>query len=197
MLCLLENCNKMSRIGQLPISCPQDVVVEVGDDGVVCVKGSKGVLKQWVDPRIGVDVQGSSVVLSPVDGASDKKCKALHGLYRALLYNMVVGVSVGFKRTLELVGVGYKASVRDNILELSLGYSHDVVLVFPKELINITTETPQSGNPLIHLECIDKQFLGQFAAKVRALRKVEPYKGKGIRFLGEKVRRKIGKSTKK
>lgn len=186
----------MSRIGKLPIHCPKGVVVEVLEGGVVAVKGAKGALKQWVDPKIEVKVEGNIVTLVTVDGDTSKKSKALHGLYRALLHNMVIGVSVGFKRTLELVGVGYKANVQGNLLELSLGYSHDIVLVLPKEIV-ATTELPKGGNPLIHLECIDNQLIGQVASKIRSLRKVEPYKGKGIRFLGEKIRRKIGKSTKK
>ncbi|CAH2559730.1 50S ribosomal protein L6 [Cardinium endosymbiont of Oedothorax gibbosus] len=183
----------MSRIGKQPIHVPPGVVVEAMDGGIVQVKGVKGVLQQRVDPTIMVEVSEGLVKVVPVD---PKKFKAFYGLYRALIHNMVVGVSVGFKCTLELVGVGYKANVQDKLLELSLGYSHDIVLVLPEE-IAATTELPKGKNPLVHLESMDKQLLGQVAAKIRSLRKVEPYKGKGVRFLGEQVRRKVGKSTKK
>lgn len=185
----------MSRIGKLPIDLPQGVVVEKMATGVIQVKGAKGALQQQIDPSIMVQVSDRVVQVAPVV-ADSKKSKALHGLYRALIHNMVVGVNVGFKRTLELVGVGYKANVQGNLLELSLGYSHDIVLVLPVE-VTATTELPKGKNPLVHLECIDNQLLGQVAAKIRSLRKVEPYKGKGVRFLGEQIRRKAGKSTKK
>ncbi|WP_243518615.1 MULTISPECIES: 50S ribosomal protein L6 [unclassified Candidatus Cardinium] len=183
----------MSRIGKQPINVPPGVVVSAIDGGIIEVKGAKGVLQQQVDPTIMVEISEGLVKVIPVD---PKKSKALYGLYRALIHNMVVGVSVGFKRTLELVGVGYKANVQGKLLELSLGYSHDIVLVLPEE-VTVTTELPKGKSPLVHLECIDKQLLGQVAAKIRSLRKVEPYKGKGVRFLGEQVRRKVGKSTKK
>ena len=185
----------MSRIGKLPINLPQGVIVENMPDGVVQVKGVKGVLRQQVDPQIRVQVLEGVVTVTPARG-NCKKSNALHGLYRALIYNMVVGVSIGFKRTLELIGVGYKANIQGNLLELSLGYSHDIVLVLP-EKITATTELPKGKSPLVHLECIDNQLIGQVAAKIRSLRKVEPYKGKGVRFLGEQIRRKVGKSTKK
>lgn len=183
----------MSRIGKQPINVPPGVTVSAMDGGVIQVKGVKGLLQQQVDPTIMVEVSEGLVKVMPMD---PKKSKALHGLYRALIHNMVVGVSVGFKCTLELVGVGYKANVQGNLLELSLGYSHDIALVLPEE-VTATTEWPKGKSPLVHLECIDKQLLGQVAAKIRSLRKVEPYKGKGVRHLGEQVRRKVGKSTKK
>lgn len=185
----------MSRIGKRPISIPQGVSVEVMEGGIVQVQGAKGVLRQKIDPQIAVQVSKGVVTLAPVKGNCNKS-NALHGLYRALIQNMVVGVHSGFKRTLELVGVGYKANLQGNLLELSLGFSHDIVLVLPDE-ITAATEVPKGKNPLVHLECIDKQLVGQFAAKIRSLRKVEPYKGKGVRFLGEHIRRKVGKSTKK
>ncbi|MBX9890339.1 MAG: 50S ribosomal protein L6 [Amoebophilaceae bacterium] len=186
----------MSRIGKLPINLPAGVFVEHMADGAVQVKGAKGVLCQKIDPQIKIEISQDVVNVVTCEGGG-KKVNALHGLYRALIYNMVIGVSVGFKRTLELIGVGYKANVQQgNLLELGLGYSHDVVMVLPEEIV-ATTELPKGKSPLIHLECIDNQLLGQVAAKIRSLRKVEPYKGKGIRFLGEQVRRKVGKSTKK
>lgn len=186
----------MSRIGKLPISLPECVKVSIGADGIVEVQGVRGLLRQAIDPAIQVQVCDGMVTLRPVQANPTKKHRALHGLYRALLYNMVVGVHSGFKRTLELVGVGYKAAIQENLLELSLGYAHDIIIALPAE-VKVTTELPKGKNPLIHLECIDKQLLGQIAAKIRSLRKVEPYKGKGVRFLGEQVRRKLGKSTKK
>ncbi|CDG49428.1 50S ribosomal protein L6 [Cardinium endosymbiont of Bemisia tabaci] len=183
----------MSRIGKQPINLPPAVTISALDGGVIQVKGPKGLLQQQIDSTIMVEISQGLVKLIPVDA---KKSKALYGLYRALIYNMVVGVSVGFKCTLELVGVGYKANVQGSLLELSLGYSHDIALVLPEEVM-ATAELPKGKNPLVHLECIDKQLLGQVAAKIRSLRKVEPYKGKGVRRLGEVVRRKVGKSTKK
>ncbi len=183
----------MSRIGKQPINVPPGVLVSPIEGGIVQVKGPKGVLQQQVDPAIMVEVSEGVVKVVPVD---PKKSKALYGLYRALIYNMVVGVSTGFKSTLELVGVGYKANVQGNLLELSLGYSHDILLVLPEE-VTATAELPKGKSPLVHLASIDKQLLGQVAVKIRSLRKVEPYKGKGVRFLGEQVRRKVGKSTKK
>lgn len=183
----------MSRIGKQPINVPPGVVVSVLEGAIVQVKGSRGVLQQHVDPAIVVELTQDFVKLNSVD---PKKSKALHGLYRALIQNMVLGVTVGFKSTLELVGVGYKASVQGKLLELSLGYSHDIVLVLPEE-VTASTELPKGKSPLVHLESIDKQLLGQVSAKIRSLRKVEPYKGKGVRFLGEQIRRKVGKSTKK
>jgi large subunit ribosomal protein L6 len=184
----------MSRIGKIPIKLPDNVTATISSEGVVHVSGPKGTLSQRIDPAITVEVAKGIVVLERK--SNQKIHKAMHGLYRSLLQNMLIGVSEGYKRTLELVGVGYKASVQDNVLELSLGYSHGIVFAVPVE-VSVNAETVKGKNPLIHLESIDKQLVGQVAAKLRALRKVEPYKGKGIRFLGEQVRRKVGKSTAK
>jgi large subunit ribosomal protein L6 len=155
------------------------------------VKGPKGTLSQKVDTDISVAVEGSDLVVTrPTE---QKRHKALHGLYRALLNNMVTGVSEGFKINLEIVGVGYKASNNGNVLELSLGYSHSVYVIIPGEL-KVSTAMEKGQNPKVFLEGIDKQLIGMVAAKIRSLRKVEPYKGKGIRFIGEQIRRKAGKT---
>ena len=181
----------MSRIGKLPVSIPAGVTVTV-KDGVVTVKGAKGELSQAVDARIAVAVEEGQVV---VRGQSDERQeRSLHGLYRALIHNMVVGVSEGFSKTLELVGVGYRASNQGQLLELSLGYTHNIFLQLPKE-INVETKSERNKNPLIILSSADKQLLGQVCSKIRSFRMPEPYKGKGIRFEGEVVRRKSGKSA--
>jgi large subunit ribosomal protein L6 len=183
----------MSRIGKLPIALPKDVTCNFAG-GNVTVKGPKGELKQVLRPGFKIKVEGSSVeVLRP---SEEKPDRALHGLYRSLINNMVEGVSKGYKRQLELVGVGYKASAAGNVLELSLGYSHGVFLLVPKEL-KLAASQEKGANPMIFLEGIDKQLIGQVAAKIKSLRKVEPYKGKGIRYLGEFVRRKAGKAAAK
>lgn len=183
----------MSRIGKSPIKLPESVTVTISK-GLVRVKGPKGELEQQVDPAIIVTVEQNQVML---ERKSEQKAhKAFHGLYRALLQNMVVGVSEGYKKTLELVGVGYKASAQNNVLELNLGYSHGIHFAMPAE-IKVSAEMAKGKNPLVHLEGIDKQLIGQVAAKIRTLRKVEPYKGKGIRFLGEQIRRKAGKTAAK
>jgi large subunit ribosomal protein L6 len=183
----------MSRVGKKPISLPSGVAVDVKDT-TVTVKGPKGTLTQTIDPDIAVAVEdGSVVVTRPTE---QKRHKALHGLTRALINNMVVGVSEGYKKELELVGVGYKAANQGNVLELSLGYSHSIFLAVPDE-IKVATESPKGKNPQITLEGIDKQLIGQIAAKIKSLRKVEPYKGKGVRFVGEQVRRKAGKTAAK
>ncbi|OIN59049.1 50S ribosomal protein L6 [Arsenicibacter rosenii] len=183
----------MSRIGKKPIALPSNVTLTV-DKSVVTVKGPKGSLTQAIDPDIEVAVEeGQIQVTRPTD---QKRHKALHGLYRALVNNMVVGVSTGYKTELEVVGVGYKASVANNVLELNLGYSHNVFLAMPDE-IKVTAVTEKGQNPKVILEGIDKQLIGDVAAKIRSLRKVEPYKGKGIRFVGEVIRRKAGKSASK
>ncbi len=183
----------MSRIGKLELTLPAGVTLTMAD-GVATVKGPKGELKQAIDPDFTITQDNGVVsVKRPTD---QKRHKALHGLYRALLANMVEGVSKGFKVDLELVGVGYKASVQSNVLELSLGYSHNVFVALPEE-IKVKTVQEKGSNPTIMLEGIDKQLLGQMAAKIRSLRKVEPYKGKGIRFVGEQVRRKAGKAAAK
>jgi len=184
----------MSRIGENPIKLPNNVIVTISEGGLVNVKGPKGELTQKVNPAITVKVVEDLLVLERK--SSQKTHQAFHGLYRSLLQNMVIGVSEGYKKTLELVGVGYKASVLDNVLELSLGYSHGIFFVVPSEIV-VSAETIKGKNPLVHLEGIDKQLVGQVAAKLRTLRKVEPYKGKGIRFLGEQIRRKVGKSASK
>jgi large subunit ribosomal protein L6 len=184
----------MSRIGKKPITLPANVTLTVASDNVVTVKGPKGTLTQEVDPDIKVStVDGEIVVERPTE---QKRHKALHGLYRALVNNMVEGVSNGYKIQLEIVGVGYKATATNNILELSLGYSHNIYLAVPKE-IKVTTLTEKGKNPTITLEGIDKQLVGQVAAKIKSLRKVEPYKGKGVRVAGETVRRKAGKTASK
>lgn len=182
----------MSRIGKKPINLPGGVTVDVSAHGTVTVKGPKGTLTQDVNPDIQVKVEGSEIVVSrPTES---KRHKSLHGLYRSLINNMVIGVSEGYKKDLELVGVGYKASNQGQVLELSLGYSHSIFMALPNE-ISLKTETPKGKNPLITLEGIDKELIGQVAAKIKSLRKVEPYKGKGVRFVGEQVRRKAGKTA--
>ena len=181
----------MSRIGKHPISIPAGVTVSV-KDGVVTVKGAKGELTQNVDARISVAVEGDKVLVSR--SSDERQERSLHGLYRALIQNMVTGVSEGFSKTLELVGVGYRASNQGQILELSLGFTHSIFLQLPKE-INLETKTERNKNPLIILSSADKQLLGQVCAKIRSFRMPEPYKGKGIRFEGEVVRRKSGKSA--
>jgi large subunit ribosomal protein L6 len=184
----------MSRIGKKLIALPSNVTLSVDDRNIVTVKGPKGTLTQAVDPDISVAVEGGQIQVSrPTE---QKRHKALHGLYRALVNNMVMGVSEGFKLDLEVIGVGYKASVNNNVLELQLGYSHNVYVAVPQE-VKVTAVTEKGQNPKVYLEGSDKQLLGDVAAKIRSLRKVEPYKGKGIRFIGEQVRRKAGKSSSK
>lgn len=172
---------------------PDGVTLTVAD-GVATVKGPKGELKQAIDSEFTISQENGAVEIKRP--SEEKHHKALHGLYRTLLANMVEGVSKGFKINLELVGVGYKATAQANVLELSLGYSHNVFLALPEE-IKVKTVQEKGQNPLIMLEGIDKQLIGQVAAKIRSLRKVEPYKGKGIRFVGEQVRRKAGKAAAK
>jgi len=184
----------MSRIGKAPIAIPSGVSISVSDKNLVTLKGPKGELSQQVDSAISVKEEDGNIVVSrPTE---QKKHKALHGLYRSLLSNMVVGVTEGYKTTQELVGVGYRASNNGNTLELTLGFSHQIVFLLPKE-IKVTTTADKGKNPTIVLESIDKQLIGQVAAKIRSLRKPEPYKGKGIKFVGEVLRRKAGKSAKK
>lgn len=183
----------MSRIGKNPITLPAKVEVSMSGSNVV-VKGPKGTLTQAIDPDIKVNVvDGKIEVIRPTD---QKRHKALHGLYRSLINNMVKGVSEGYKIDLELVGVGFKANAVGNVLELSLGYSHNIFLALPKE-IAAKAVTEKGKNPIVTLEGIDKQLIGQVAAKIRSLRKVEPYKGKGVRFVDEVVRRKAGKTAAK
>lgn len=183
----------MSRIGKSPITLPKGVEVKVGN-GLVTVKGAKGELQQKIDSDITVAVDNGIVTLSrPTD---QKRHKALHGLYRAIIANMVKGVSEGYKTEQELVGVGYRASNKGQLLELSLGYSHNITFELPKE-IKLTTSNEKGQNPKVIMECADKQLLGMVAAKIRSLRKPEPYKGKGIKFANEVLRRKAGKSAAK
>ena len=181
----------MSRIGKAPIAIPAGVTVTVkGND--VTVKGPKGELSQTVNPDIAVEVKDGHVyVTRPSD---DKEHRSLHGLYRALIHNMVVGVSEGYKKEMELVGVGYRATATGQVLELALGFSHAIYIKLPKE-IKVEAKTERNKNPLIILESSDNQLLGQVCAKIRSLRKPEPYKGKGIKFVGEIIRRKSGKSA--
>jgi large subunit ribosomal protein L6 len=182
----------MSRIGKKPINLPAGVTVDVSVHNTVTVKGPKGTLTQDVNPDITVAVEDNQIVVNrPTES---KRHKSLHGLYRSLLNNMVIGVSEGYKKELELVGVGYKATNQGQVLELSLGYSHNIFFALP-ESISLKTETPKGKNPLVTLEGIDKELIGQVAAKIKSLRKVEPYKGKGVRFVGEIVRRKAGKTA--
>lgn len=184
----------MSRIGKKIIELPAGVSVAVGEDNLVSVKGPKGTLTQAVDQDMTVEIEGNIVTVKrPTE---QKRHKALHGLYRSLINNMVIGVSAGYKKELEIIGVGYKASVAGNILELNLGYSHNIFMAVPGE-IKVAAVTEKGQNPKVILEGIDKELLGAVAAKIRSLRKVEPYKGKGIRFVGEVVRRKAGKSASK
>jgi large subunit ribosomal protein L6 len=182
----------MSRIGKKPINIPAGVTVDVSAHGLVTVKGPKGTLTQEVNPDIEVKVEGKEIIVArPTES---KRHKSMHGLYRSLINNMVIGVSEGYKKDLELVGVGYKATNQGQVLELSLGYSHNIFFALPQS-ISLKTETPKGKNPIITLEAIDKELIGQIAAKIKSLRKVEPYKGKGVRFVGEQVRRKAGKTA--
>src|SRR3954468_16889871 len=182
----------MSRIGKQPVKIPNGVTITVGKDNVVAVKGPKGELKQTIDRDITVEVKDGQVNFSrPTDQI---RHRALHGLYRALIANLVKGVTDGYKKNLELVGVGYKASNQGNLLDLSLGYSHNIIFEIPKEL-KLTTAQEKGQNPTIFLEGTDKQLIGQVAAKIRGLRKPEPYKGKGVKYVGEIVRKKAGKAA--
>jgi len=183
----------MSRIGKSPVTIPSGVSVNI-KDSVVEVKGPKGTITQDINPDIIVKVEDAEVKLERP--SEQKKFKALHGLYRSLINNMVIGVTEGYKKELELVGVGFKAVASGNILELNLGYSHNVYFAVPGEL-KVTAETAKGKNPVVTLEGIDKQLIGHVAAEIKKLRKVEPYKGKGIRFLGEQIRKKAGKSAAK
>ncbi|MDE5900393.1 MAG: 50S ribosomal protein L6 [Muribaculaceae bacterium] len=181
----------MSRIGKAPIEIPAGVTVTVSGNNVT-VKGPKGELSQTVNPDINVAIEDGHVhVTRPSD---DREHRAQHGLYRALIHNMIVGVSTGYRKEMELVGVGYRANVEGQVLELALGFSHAIFIKLPKE-IKVEAKSERNKNPLIILESDDKQLLGQVCAKIRSLRKPEPYKGKGIKFVGEVIRRKSGKSA--
>ncbi len=184
----------MSRIGKLPIKIPQGVEVNISDNNVVTVKGKLGELKQTVDPAISIKLEDGKVVLERASESKDHKAK--HGLYRSLLNNMVIGVSEGFTSVQELVGVGFKADNKGQLLELALGYSHHIYMEIPEE-VKVETVTERGKNPLIKLSSADKQLLGQVAAKIRSMRKPEPYKGKGVKFQGEELRKKAGKSAEK
>lgn len=182
----------MSRIGNAPIQLPNGVTVNVSDKNVITVKGKLGELKQKVDPDISIGIDKN--VLSVSRPTEQKRHKAMHGLYRALIANMVKGVSEGYKIELELVGVGYRASNQGQLLDLSIGYSHPIMIVLPKE-VKLSTLTEKGKNPTVILESFDKQLIGQVAAKIRSLRKPEPYKGKGVKYKTEVLRRKAGKTA--
>jgi large subunit ribosomal protein L6 len=182
----------MSRIGKKPVEVPSGVSITLGKDNVVTVKGPKGELKQNIDRDIIVEIKDNTVEFKrPTDQI---RHRAMHGLYRSLISNMVKGVTEGYTKQLELVGVGYKASNQGNLLDLALGYSHNIIFEVPKEL-SVATSQEKGQNPMIKFESIDKQLIGQVCAKIRSLRKPEPYKGKGVKFAGEVLRRKAGKSA--
>ena len=189
----------MSRIGKLPISIPEKVTVTVSEENVVTVQGPKGELSQKVDPSIEVVIENGVISFVFAGGKTiaeaTKQEHAYHGLYRALVNNMVIGVSTGFTKELELVGVGYRVSEKpNNSIELLLGYTHPIYMQFPAE-VKITTKSERNKNPLITLESCNKELLGLICAKIRSFRKPEPYKGKGVKFVGEVIRRKSGKSA--
>lgn len=182
----------MSRIGKLPISLPEGVNFTVDNDNLVVVKGKLGELKQQVHKDIEVKVEGQQILV--LRKSDEKEPRSMHGLYRSLISNMVVGVSQGFEKKLELVGVGYKATSEGQILTLSLGYSHDIAFELPKE-VSVEAVTDKRANPIVTLKSFDKQLLGHVAAKIRSFRPPEPYKGKGVKFVGEQLRRKAGKAA--
>ncbi|MBK8195459.1 MAG: 50S ribosomal protein L6 [Lewinellaceae bacterium] len=182
----------MSRIGKLPISIPGKVEISIASDNTVTVKGPKGSLSQKIDPDIQVKIEdGTLTVARPTE---QKRHKSLHGLYRALINNMVVGVNEGYTKEMEVIGVGYRVENQGNILTLTIGFSHPVMFAIPPE-IKLTTAMEKGSPPLIRLEGIDKELIGQVCAKIRSFRKPEPYKGKGIMFKGEQIRRKAGKTA--
>lgn len=185
----------MSRIGKLPINIPMGVTMSI-DNNVFTVKGPKGELSQYIDPSINIDIKDNEIsfTINEESTVSLKQRQAYHGLYRSLVKNMVVGVSDGYKKVLELVGVGYRVSNQGNVIEFSLGYTHPIFLELPKE-VKVETKSERNQNPLLILESCDKQLLGEICAKIRTFRKPEPYKGKGILFQGETIRRKSGKSA--
>ena len=184
----------MSRIGNAIISLPEGVTISVDNDNVVTVKGKKGELTQAMHP--GITINNEEGVLSFNRSSEEKEVRAAHGLYRSLVNNMITGVSEGYKKQLELVGVGFRASTSGQLLELALGFSHPIVMEIPAE-VKVTAESVKGQPPVVTLESHDKQLIGQVAAKIRAFRKPEPYKGKGIKFVGEQLRRKAGKSAAK
>ena len=183
----------MSRIGKAPVTIPSGVEVTF-KDAVITVKGKKGELTQAIDTCVGVTIEDNVITFSRQSDAPNDRSK--HGLYRALLQNMIIGVSEGFKKELEVIGVGYRANANGQMLELSLGFSHPFVFEIPSE-IKVSAVSEKGKAPLVTLESHDKQLVGQVAAKIRSLRKPEPYKGKGVRFLGEEIRRKAGKTASK
>ena len=184
----------MSRIGKLPIEVPAGVAINVSKENLVIVKGPLGILTQKVDSDIEINVDKNVVIVNrPTE---QKRHRAMHGLYRSLLNNMVVGVSKGYELKLELVGIGYRAEAQNQILDLVLGYSHHTYLQIPSE-VKVEAVTDKRANPIITLKSADKQLIGHVAAKIRSFRMPEPYKGKGIKFVGEKLRRKAGKSASK
>lgn len=182
----------MSRIGKLPVNLPSGVTVEVSDDNVVSVKGPLGSLQQKVDSDIEVKIENGTLTVNRP--TNQPRHRSLHGLYRALIHNMVVGVTTGYQIQQELVGVGFKAEVDGQLLKLSLGYSHDIFFMLPDE-VKAAVKQEKKGNPILTLTSSDKQLIGQVAAKIRSMRKPEPYKGKGVKFVGEQLRRKAGKSA--
>ena len=184
----------MSRIGKMPIHLPKGVEVKVSEDNILTVKGPLGQLEQQINPNITAKMEDG--VLTFERPSDSKEHKALHGLYRALAANMVKGVSEGFKTVQEVIGVGYKVQANGQVMEMDLGYSHKIYFVLPPE-VKVETVTEKGKNPIITMTSIDKQILGQAAAKIRSLRKPEPYKGKGIRFQGEEIRKKAGKAAAK
>ncbi len=184
----------MSRIGKAPINIPSGVEITVSKSNLVTVKGQNATLTQQIDSDISVTLEDG--VLTVTRPTNQKRHRAMHGLYRSLIANMVEGVSTGFKKELELVGVGYRASNQGNLLELSLGYSHPIFFSVPEE-VKVTTASERGQNPKVILESADKELIGEVAAKIRAFRKPEPYKGKGVRFVGEVIRRKAGKTAAK
>jgi len=182
----------MSRIGNAPITVPDGVTIDISKGNLVTIKGGKGELKQQVDPDLKIEIEeGELKVSRPSDQI---RHRSMHGLYRSLIANMIEGVTNGYKRELELVGVGYRASNTGQLLELSLGYSHPIMFAIPAE-VKLSTLSEKGSNPTVILESIDKQLIGQIAAKIRAFRKPEPYKGKGVRYKGEEIRRKQGKTA--
>jgi len=182
----------MSRIGNAPINIPEGVTIQVNDDHVVTVKGPKGELTQKLNPSITLKEEENQVILERSTETTEDK--SMHGLYRSLINNMVIGVSHGYEIQLEFVGVGYRAESQGQRLEMSLGYSHDIVMELPEE-VKVEAKTERRSNPIVTLTSIDKQLIGHVASKIRSLRKPEPYKGKGIRFVGEHIRRKAGKAA--
>ena len=184
----------MSRIGKNPVTVPQNVTIDISKGNFVTVKGPKGELTQQMDPDLSFEMEdGEVVVKRPTDS---KRHRSMHGLYRSLLYNMVEGVTNGYTLEMEVVGVGYRVSNNGQLLELILGFSHPILFMIPEE-VNVETVTEKGKAPVIKLSSTDKQLVGQVAAKIRAFRKPEPYKGKGIRFKGEEIRRKAGKTAAK